>query len=119
MTDSIPASTPTPSRRRLWPWIAGAAVLVVAAGGTALLWPSEEDHVVDACQDAIRAKLKSPTSAEFSDVKVDHVDGSSVYRIDGAIDSQNGFGAMVRGSYRCTMSTNSDGEWVATIAEVS
>lgn len=99
-------SPPTTPKRRLWPWIAGGAVVLalIVGVGVWLALPSTEDKAVTYCQeDVITPTLKAPTTAEFSKVSVEHEDGTELYRVRGAVDSQNGFGAMVRADFDCNM----------------
>lgn len=59
-------------------------------------------------EDEVKARLKSPSTAEFS------YDGSGVrkhetknfYFVDGFVDSQNGFGAVIRSPFRCKITYN-------------
>lgn len=115
-----PPYAPAAPKRRRWPWIAGAAavILAIAGGVTYAALPSTDDEAVEFCQEEIRDRLKTPASAKFSDATVDPEEGSTVYRVSGAVDAQNGFGAMVRGNYRCTLRHNEDGSWVAITASV-
>jgi len=58
-------------------------------------------------EDVVRKNLISPSTAEFPSVseKYDHVAyiGGGVYYIYSWVDSQNGFGAMLRTKFGCTM----------------
>lgn len=52
----------------------------------------------------IKAKLRSPTTAEFSDEKVfKALDGSPVMIVDGRVTAQNGFGAPITEDYSFTI----------------
>lgn len=55
---------------------------------------------VDECKDLVLDKLRAPASAIFSEIQIKDLDGKS-YEIVGSFDAQNGFGAMLRGSFRC------------------
>ena len=55
---------------------------------------------IDECKDLVLDKLRAPTSAIFSEIQVNDLDDKS-YEIVGSFDAQNGFGAMLRGSFRC------------------
>lgn len=52
----------------------------------------------------VEQKLKSPASAEFcSDISgVKKID-STTFIVNSCVDSQNGFGAMIRSNYSCTI----------------
>lgn len=48
------------------------------------------------CEHAVRDRLRSPAAARFNH------DEPSSYSTTGTVDSQNGFGAMLRARFRCT-----------------
>lgn len=52
-----------------------------------------------ACERAVRAQLKSPTTAEFSGTR--GAGSGSSYTVTGSVDAENGFGAMIRNSFTC------------------
>ncbi|MCK5215925.1 MAG: hypothetical protein KAR05_11315 [Candidatus Omnitrophica bacterium] len=78
-----------------------------------------EDNSIEASvmmQDFVKARLKSPASAKFPGVfegSQDHVKhmGNQEYVIDSYVDSQNGFGAMIRTYFRCKIKQVSDDSW--------
>ncbi|MBM0277797.1 hypothetical protein [Micromonospora tarensis] len=114
-----PAPAPSRPTARRWLWIAAAVLVVLAiAGGTAYaLMPSDEDNAVEQCQTAVSAKLKSPATAKYADdVTVASEDGNfgSYYEVTGEVDAENGFGALVRGDYRCKVNLEKDGSWLVT-----
>lgn len=56
-------------------------------------------------QTFVKEKLKSPSTAEFTcdyEKDVNQI-SDSMFVVNGFVDSQNGFGAMLRSSYRCTL----------------
>lgn len=57
------------------------------------------------CEDAVRARLKAPSTAKFVDgPKVSgNREDSSKYFVVGQVDAQNGFGAMLRNDYVCKL----------------
>ena len=58
-----------------------------------------------ASQNFVKTRLTSPSSAEFSydyENKVQKINDTT-FRVVGWVDSQNGFGAMVRSNYTCTI----------------
>lgn len=54
------------------------------------------------CRDFVEDRLKSPSSADFSDEQSKHVRGR-VWSVTGSVDSENSFGAMIRNTYVCTV----------------
>lgn len=58
-------------------------------------------------EDFVEKKLKSPSTAEFPGVteKDKHITdlGGGKYEINSWVDSQNGFGAMIRTNFSCTI----------------
>ena len=71
--------------------------------------PKLKDRAFEAqygCENKVRTRLKSPSSAEFPrdcvQQKVTNVDGNTRrYLTVACYDSQNAFGAMLRGKYAC------------------
>ena len=57
------------------------------------------------CKDAVSTQLKAPTTAKFPDVlevRRGKISGTeNIYRIQGYVDAQNSFGAMIRTEYFC------------------
>lgn len=58
-------------------------------------------------QTYVRSLLKSPSSADFGVGKVVEF-GEKKFSIDSYVDSQNGFGSMVRTYYSCTITYSDD-----------
>ncbi len=60
------------------------------------------DEVPTIAMESVRDILVSPYSAVFSDVSVYHLKSRNLYLVFGNVDSQNGFGAMLRNKFsRC------------------
>lgn len=108
-----------------------AALVVLAGGGAALAvalqpdQPAQRDVVAEAtraCQEQfILARLKAPATAKFSGAAVTKVTSSAVgdvYTISGSVDSQNGFGALIRSRWTCQLHWIED-HWVLDNADVS
>ena len=58
------------------------------------------------CQDAVRAGLKAPASAEFQaprDARYSYPDTDGSFTITSHVDAQNSFGAKLRTPYTCTV----------------
>jgi hypothetical protein len=69
-------------------------------------------------EEAVRANLKSPSTADFSeaDRRVTH-DGCE-YTVRGTVDAQNSFGALLRSSYRVKLLRMENNEWLVTAVTV-
>lgn len=66
--------------------------------------------VVSACHDNALTRLRSPASAKFSgEHSYQTTDGH--WHLLGVVDSQNGFGALVRNKFDCD-ALPQDGAWV-------
>jgi len=59
------------------------------------------------CEDFVKDRLKSPSTADFGDWEREHV-GATLWRVRGNVDSQNAFGAMIRNSFVCTVEAQGD-----------
>lgn len=109
-------------RRRRW-WIAPVVVgVLAAAGGTAYAAiPNDEDRAVDRCQQSVTAKLRSPSTASYGKTTVVSEDGNfaTYYKVFGTVDAQNGFGATIRGVYRCEVNRENDGGWLVRSTELT
>lgn len=107
-----------------WVWTLGAfLVLALCVGGAYLAGrdtSTPEDLPRDAkrvCQeDFVPKRLKAPKTAEFSGVTV--TESGGVYTVTGSVDSQNGFGALIRSSFTCKVRESGD-NWVLDSASVS
>lgn len=75
-------------------------------------------HGPEACEEAVLSKLKSPGSAEFAwgDPREDteSIPQRDRYLMDGYVDSQNGFGAVLRTDIVCGLTLNGDDTLSAT-----
>lgn len=74
--------------------------------------PPNMSHVRFYCEEAVKARLKSPSSATFSsqfETEISEVAAGQTYRVRGFVDAQNSFGAKIRGRYICTVSTYKSG----------
>jgi len=56
-------------------------------------------YAQSACKTAVKEALKSPTSAEFSDVQTG--DTTSPFVVMGHVDAENSFGAKLRNTFTC------------------
>jgi hypothetical protein len=56
---------------------------------------------ISECQELVKDRLRSPGSASFADVEIEEID-DSYFEIRGSVDAQNGFGALLRASFKCS-----------------
>lgn len=90
----------------------GIIVAVLVIGGLASMCgvgsddgAGDEYGAKDACQQWVKDQLKSPSSADFSNV---HVSGSGPWTVEGDVDSENSFGAKLRAHWTCDVHVDSD-----------
>lgn len=96
-----------------------AVVLVLIVGGCVAVMNGGSDKTADEsdaqymCQQFVKDKLKSPSSAKFSN-QVASGAGSS-WTSSGTVESQNSFGAMIQTRYSCTLNyLSSDESWTGS-----
>lgn len=94
--------------------ILASLVLMVSFLSACESGPSQPNmtHVRFYCEEAVKTRLKAPSSAEFSgqfETEIREVTPGQTYRVMGFVDAQNSFGAKIRGRYTCTVSTYSSG----------
>lgn len=102
--------------------LAAAAVLVTAGCSSG---PSQEEQdnsaMATACKDRVLDSLKSPGTAQFGEMTVGpntstvplrRETGEVVtltHQVESWVDSQNSYGALIRGTFRCEMYMQEDG----------
>jgi hypothetical protein len=129
MSQIEPDSTgqPEPSKperhhqRRWWLWapLAGLSVAAISVAATLLVtqpgatepapkpsrtYQDPEADAVQACRDDVLTQLKAPATAQFpggEEIKQLGTSSTASYQIDGEVDSENGFGALIRTSWLC------------------
>lgn len=104
-------------RRRVWRALAASAFLLVTLSGVGLgaytyvttpervaqaIQQAPIDGLVPACRSKVKEFLKSPGTATFGGEITAGTGGvGQRYTVTGWVDSQNGFGALVRNRYGC------------------
>lgn len=58
------------------------------------------------CEEAVKDRLKAPSTAEFSGASASQV--GDEWTVKGDVDSENGFGAMIRDTYTCKVEDAGD-----------
>lgn len=93
--------------------LAVSALLLAGCGSDEPSGPSDEEQLISLCKEKTLDELKSPGSATFGDMAVEEIDvGYETvydYKITGWVDSQNGFGALIRADVTCDFSKRDDG----------
>lgn len=116
--------------KRMYALIGAFAVLVIAGTvgvlvfGTGQKAPATDRRAeaVTRCEAAVKDRLKAPATARFSGISGDRPTGTSYQRFDlsGTVDAENSFGALVRSSWTCIVSYDSEsGDWSDAYADVS
>lgn len=117
MTETTPP-TPPPAKPEVKLGKAGkiTSVLIAAALIGWIGWISlraNEPQAPDgydaraACRELVKDRLRSPASAQFSDLA--HRGSGVQFVVTGIVDSENAFGAMIRNSFTCEVRL--DGEY--------
>lgn len=85
----------------------GVTVVIAALFGYGALFGGSEDgrdvttyEAGKQCERFVEDRLKSPSTAEFD---LSTTGGPDLFTSSGTVDSQNGFGAMVRSHISCTI----------------
>lgn len=77
--------------------VAACGVLMLAGCGDG----NPEGNAITTCEDAVEARLKAPSTADFHSSASETKPG--VWRVVGAVDAQNSFGAKIRTGFYCTV----------------
>ncbi|WP_426241361.1 hypothetical protein [Nocardioides sp. LHG3406-4] len=88
-----------------------ATLAVVLAGSIfAFVSSGDERAATNKCEQAVRDRLRAPSTAEFGEASAEgtndpfeRVPDGQLWVVEGGVDSENGFGAMVRNYYSCRM----------------
>lgn len=102
------SETPTPAgRRRMWLLVAAGITVVVAIVAVGLFFalrPAPADarqNLINACREAVKTKMKAPATAQWPGGERVTTEQGSNTTVDGQVDAQNGFGALIRSPFRC------------------
>lgn len=81
--------------------------------------PDKEDGTMAEvmCEEFVKDQLKAPATAEFSHQQHRET-GEQRWDVTGTVDSENSFGALIRGSYRCDIRYLGKDQWRAKHVEV-
>lgn len=105
-----------PRRRHLKTWlVAGGALLAVLSIAVVLMLvfvlPGGEAGARTACEQFVTNAIKTPSTAKFPDGARVEKNPVGAYVVTGEVDAQNGFGAMIRQTYTCTVTHDGRGQW--------
>lgn len=89
-----------------------------STGGSSSADAEEQEYAAfEMCKEFIKDRLKSPATAKFRNFFEDDGEvsvsglGQGPYTVVSTVDSQNGFGALVRSSFTCTVTNTSGNSW--------
>ena len=74
-----------------------------------------EDDLKWEAEIQIKERLKCPSTAQFSDEKVwivKEYSSYNEYKVEGKVDAQNSFGAMIRNSFYIYLKCYADGKYI-------
>jgi len=74
-------------------------------------------NTIEIAEKFILSGLKSPTTAKFSGASIEQR-STNVFLVSGFVDSQNSFGAMLRGTWLCLISNSPPNHWTCIVASV-
>lgn len=86
--------------------LAAVAMASVATGCSATDDAPDKYDAQVMCEQFVEDRLKSPGSADFNDTTA--TGGGNTWHVTGTVDSQNGFGALVRSEFMCNMSVSGE-----------
>lgn len=121
-----PAPTTAPTEQKVSPIMAVVLLVMISiclyavfsklgGGGSRGAKPTSGPTKIDAaliCEQFVENQLKAPSTAKFQnsyDAKVSVSNGE--YTVTSYVDSQNGFGAMIRTTYVCTVTYLGSDKW--------
>ena len=93
--------------------LSGVACLLVlvasACSAEAPKDPNDDKYsAIVMCEEMTKDRLKAPSTADFSAEQA--VLRAGRWKVSGVVDSENSFGAKIRGTFRCTGLRTTDGE---------
>ena len=93
-----------------------AALVTLALSACADNGTTRQYLAYDACTSFVKDALKSPATAEFPDfqdggVTVIGAEKDGPFIVVSTVDSENGFGALVRNDFTCTVTRVAPGDW--------
>ncbi|QOH59910.1 hypothetical protein [Rhodococcus rhodochrous] len=110
MTDpALGDPTPTPKKRRQWPWLVGSALVagIAIVAGLGKGEPSDNERMVTLCQKVVTDDAVAPSTVTFVSSQV-VADADGGWTVSGELDGQNVFGAMLRSPYACKLTYHED-----------
>lgn len=131
MDEETDAEATTPgaartSRSRVAGWVAAALAFPLVYGGltlatslgddetpgpssasTAVPEAQEREDAMEFCQSQVETRLRAPATAQWSDLS--SVGAEGYYTAAGAVDSENGFGALLRSRFVCEVTHTAAG----------
>lgn len=107
-------------------------IIIILLGSLPLIWiyglivnrdvvrvPDYSTNAQVACQQAIRQQLVAPATSEFDSGNRPNITHSGdKYTVAGKVDSENGFGALLRSDYHCELTASEQGDMTLDAANV-
>jgi hypothetical protein len=93
-------------------------VLIIAGSG---LFGDDSVSAWNVAKTFVADDLKSPTTAQFPGYDASFVTktGDREYRVSSWVDSQNGFGAMVRSDWSCVVHFTGSASWTCYDVQIT
>jgi hypothetical protein len=102
----------------------GAAAATADAPAATTAKPDPETLMFEACTEAVLAHLKAPATAQFPDAstatyKKPDPSCRQQTRVMSYVDAENGFGALIRSEWGCSVSLSPDGSEVTGVGPIA
>lgn len=111
MTTETNGPPNTSKRKYLWPSVVVATLFALGIVGSIVQPGITDTRVNIIAQNYVKDALRSPSTADFPSYDYNVSDlNDGKYKVVSYVDSENGFGAMIRSNYSATLSFNG-GDW--------
>lgn len=137
----VPATSPPPPppghvdirpwyKKKRWIFSIAAVTMVIwgaasgdsggtgSSGGSSSSSSSDQKYAAfEMCKSFVKDRLKAPSTAKFRNYFEDDGEvrvsgfGDGPYIVISTVDSQNGFGAQIRGTFTCSVTNSSGDNW--------
>lgn len=87
-------------------WVIGGIVLSAVLVAGVIGGGAGAGAAKVACHNRVESALKAPSTAQFSSTVSKHNTREDDFLVEGTVDAENSFGAMVRSSFQCVVDTS-------------